>query len=126
MAGAFRGARPPIQRAVTPPDFFLTPRPPHPHPAPRRRWFPGKEPRLSQAIPTDIIEHALLHARQETSHCERCDKEGEIGVAELQLAMEARLMNARALIHAVRDPNKQTALMRSMATVDHLIHEAIE
>jgi hypothetical protein len=81
---------------------------------------------LSQAIPTDIIEHALLHARQETSRCERCDKEGEIGVAELQLAMEARLRNARALIHAVRDPNKQTALMRSMATVDHLIHEAIE
>jgi hypothetical protein len=84
---------------------------------------------LSQAIPTDILEHALLHARQETSRCERCercDREGEIGVAELQLAMEARLMNARALIHAVRDPNKQTALMRSMATVDHLIHEAIE
>ena len=87
---------------------------------------------MSQVIPTsvhtstDIIEHALLHARQETLRCHRCEEAGDIGVAELQLAMESRLMNARALINAVYDKRKRNAPMRSMMTVDYLIREAIE
>jgi hypothetical protein len=80
----------------------------------------------SLSIPTDIIEHALLHARQETLRCHRCEEAGDIGVAELQLAMESRLMNARALINAVYDKRKRNAPMRSMMTVDYLIREAIE
>ena len=75
---------------------------------------------------TDIIEHALLHARQETWHCEQCDETGDIGHAELELALESRLVNARALIQAVHDPHDSTALMRALSTLDYLIREALQ
>lgn len=73
---------------------------------------------------TDTIEHALLHAREETWHCDLCDEKGAIGTAELELALESRLLNARALVQAIRDPRQSTALMRSMTTLDYLIREA--
>jgi hypothetical protein len=82
--------------------------------------------RMSLYTSTDIIEHALLHGRQETWHCDRCDEQGDIGPAELELALESRLVNARALIGATYDPNESTALMRTMSTLDYLIREALQ
>ena len=87
---------------------------------------------MNKAIPislytaTDIIEHALLHARRETLHCERCNDHGDISCAELDLALESRLVNARGLIGAVYDLHDPTALMRSLSTLDHLIEEALQ
>lgn len=75
---------------------------------------------------TDIIEHALLHAKQETWHCDSCDEKGDIGSAELELALESRLINARALINATYDPRESTPLMRSLSTLDYLIREALQ
>jgi len=92
----------------------------------------GKGTRMSQIIPTsfttatDIIEHALLHAKHEISHCDLCDEYGAIGVAELELAMQSRLLNVRALIDAVYDPQDSSALMRSMGTIDYLVRESVE
>lgn len=87
---------------------------------------------MNQAVPnslytaTDIIEHALLHAKQETWHCDLCDEQGDISHAELELALESRLVNARALIQATCDPGESTAAMRSLSTLDHLIREALQ
>ena len=87
---------------------------------------------MNKAIPislytaTDIIEHALLHARRETLHCERCNDHGDISCAELDLALESRLVNARGLIGAVYDLGDPTALTRSLSTLDHLIEEALQ
>lgn len=75
---------------------------------------------------TDTIEHALLHAELETWHCDLCDEKGAIGNAELELALESRLINARALIQAIHDPRQPTALTRSMTTLDYLIREALQ
>jgi hypothetical protein len=75
---------------------------------------------------TDIIEHALLHARQETWHCDLCDKKGHIGRVELELALESRLVNAHALIDATYDPDESTAPMRTISTLVCLIREALQ
>lgn len=75
---------------------------------------------------TDTIEHALLHARQDVSHCDRCDEKGDIGSAELDLALESRLINARTLTSAVYDPRDPITLMRTMLTLDYLIREALQ
>lgn len=76
--------------------------------------------------PTDIIEHALRHAREETWHCDLCDEKGEIGEAELELALESHLVNACALISAIYDPDERTAAMRTLSTLDYLVREALQ
>lgn len=87
---------------------------------------------MTRAIPTslytstDIIEHALLHAAQEIRHCELCDENGDITCAELDLALESRLVNARGLIGTVYDLRDPTALIRILSILDHLIDEALQ
>lgn len=75
---------------------------------------------------TDIIEHALLHAKRETMHCDLCSEQGDISCAELDLALESRLINAHGLIGAVYGLHNAGTLTRSLPTLDHLIEEALQ
>ena len=87
---------------------------------------------MTRAIPTSlytstgIIEHALLHAERNIQRCELCDESGAIGTAELDLALESRLVNARGLIGTVYDLHDPAALIRTLSILDHLIDEALQ
>lgn len=87
---------------------------------------------MTRAIPTSlytstgIIEHALLHAERNIQRCDLCDESGDIGGAELDLALESRLVNARGLIGTVYDLHDPAALIRTLSILDHLIDEALQ
>ncbi|HEX7816566.1 hypothetical protein [Dyella sp.] len=81
---------------------------------------------LSYATPTNVIEHALHHARLGAKVCAHCPGQPPIGPIELDLALDSRLVNALGLIEAARRSDQsQIVLQRTIQALRCLVEDAM-
>jgi hypothetical protein len=76
-------------------------------------------------LSNEVLEHALAHAEQPTRHCHICANGSPIRAEDYDLAIKARLYNARQLMDSmIRHLSRLQYPQVSLGALYQLIHEA--
>jgi hypothetical protein len=77
-------------------------------------------------LSNEVLEHALAHAEQPTRHCHICANGTPIRPEDFDLAIRARLYNARQLmVSMIKHLGRQKHPQVSLTALYQLIHEAV-
>jgi hypothetical protein len=85
---------------------------------------PSLSPFAPSSVPTDVIEHALAHAEQPTRPCGICASGSTIRPEDFDVAVDARLYNARQLVASMSQHlSRQRYPQVSLGTLHQLLRE---
>ena len=83
-------------------------------------------PLLPVDLSTEVLEHALAHAEQPMEHCHLCASGSRIRSEDFDLAIDARLYNARLmLVSMVKHLGSQRYPQISLTALYQLISEVV-